>query len=118
MYLFLDSFFSTTVVFGDELPPKMIFGKFDCFVLAISSLASATDAVELDDVGDFGLFICFPLFGGRLCHLGTERLSSRSEESCQSSEVSVLPRGLFVFISAGMNPPEKTFVSFLLIVFV
>ena len=31
---------------------------------------------------------------------------------CQSSEVSVRPRGLFVFNSAGMNPPEKSFVLF------
>ena len=30
--------------------------------------------------------------------------------------VSVRPRALFVFNSAGMNPPEKFFVSFLLIV--
>ena len=78
---------------------------------------SATNAVEVDDVGDFVLFICFPLIGGRLCHLGSERLSSRSDESCQSSEVSVRPRGLFVFSSAGMNLPEKSLISFLVIVF-
>ena len=76
----------------------------------------ATDAVEVDGVGDFVFFICFPLVGGRLCHLGSERLSSRSDAFCQSSEISVRPRGLFVFNSAGMNPAEKFFVSFLLIV--
>ena len=107
---------STTVVFDVELPPKMIFGKFDCFDLGISSLVSATDAVEVDGVSDFVLFICFPLIGGRLYHLGSERLSSRLDVFCQSSEISVRPRGLFVFNSAGMNPPEKSFVSFLLIV--
>ena len=109
-------FLSTTVVFDVELPPKMIFGKFDCFDLVISSLASATDAVEVDGVGDFVFFFCFPLVGGQLCHLGSERLSSRSDAFCQSSETSVRPRGLFVFDSAGMNPPEKSFASSLLIV--
>ena len=109
-------FQSTTVVFNVELPPNLIFGKFDCFDLVISSLASATDAVEVDGVGDFVFFICFPLVGGRLWHLGSERLSTRSDAFCQSSEISVRPRGLFVLNSAGMNPPEKFFFSFLLIV--
>ena len=83
----------------------------------ISSLASAIEASEVDDVGDFGLFACFPLFGGRLCHLGSKKFSSRSDEPCQSSESYVRPRGLFAFSSDGMNPPEKSFVSFLLIGF-
>ena len=102
----LGLFLSTAVVFDVELPPKMIFGKFDCFVLGISSLASATDAVEVDGIGDFMLFIRFPLVGGCLCQLGSERLFYRSDEFCQSSEITVRPRVLFVFISAGMNPPE------------
>ena len=66
----------------------------------------------MDGVGDFVFFICFPLVGGRLCHLGSERLCSRSDAFCQSSEISVRPRGLFVFNSAGMNPPEKFFCFF------
>ena len=85
--------------------------------MILAPFASATDVVEVEDVGNIGLFICFPLFGGRLCHLGSEKFSSRSDEPCQLIEVSVRPRGLFVFSSHGMNPPEKSFVSFLLIVF-
>ena len=80
-------FWSTTVIFDVELPPKMIFfGKSGCFCFVISSLASVTAAVEVDGVGDFVFFICFLLAGGRLCHLWSEKLSSRSDAFCQSRE--------------------------------
>ena len=107
-------FRSTTVIFDVELPPKMIFGRFDCFGFVISSFASVSAAVEVDGVGDF--FNCFHLAGVPLCHLGSGRLSSRSDAFCQSSKLFARPRGLVVFNSGGMNPPAKFLVSFLLIV--
>ena len=106
-------FLSTTVDFDVELSPKGIFGKFECFGLVISSLASVTSAVEVYCGDDFVFLICFSLVGGRLCHLGSKRFFSRSDVFLQSTET-VRPRGLLVFNSAGVNPPEKFFVSFLL----
>ena len=108
-------FFSTKVDFDVELSPKMIFGKFECFGLVISSLASVNSVVEVYCGDDLVFFICFSLVGGRLCHLGSERVSSRSDVFFQSTET-VRPRGLLVFNSAGMNPLAKFFVSSLLIV--
>ena len=108
-------FVSTTVGLDVELSPKMIFGKFECFGLVINSLASVTCAVEVYCGDDLVFFVCFSLVGRRLCHLGSERLSSRSDVFLQSTET-VRPRDFVVFNSAGMNPPEKFFVSFLLIV--
>ena len=105
-------FRSTTVVFEVELPPKMIFGKFDCFDFVISCLASVTDAVEVDGVGDFVFFLCFPFIGSRLCHLGSEIPSSRSDAFCQSIEISARPRGLLVSNSGGKNPTSKFFFLF------
>ena len=110
-----EMFLSTTVGFDVELSPKMIFGKIECFGLVINFLASVTCAVEVYCGDDLVFFICFSLVGGRLCHLGSERLSSRSDVFLQSTET-VRPRGFVVFNSAGENPPEKFFVSFLLIV--
>ena len=103
------------IVSGVVLSPKMILGKFEWFVFfGISSLASATDAAEVDVVGDFGSGLAFlPLFGGRLCHLGSDKLSSRSDVPCQFEDVSFLPRGSFDLSSVGMKPPLKPFVFFL-----
>ena len=81
----------------------------------INSLASVTCEVEVYLGNDLVFFICFSLVGGRLCHLGSEMFSSRSDVFLQSTET-VRPRGFVVFNSAGMNPTEKFFVSFLLIV--
>ena len=81
-----DLFLSTTVGFDVELSPKMIFGKFECFGLVINSLASVTCAVEVDCGDDLVFFICLSLVGGRLCHLGSKRCSSRSDVFLQSSE--------------------------------
>ena len=93
----------------------MIFGNFECFDPVIKSLASVTCAVGWYCGDDLVFFICLSLIGGCLCHLGSERFSSRSDVFFQSTET-VRPRGFLVFSSAGMNPPAKFFVSFLLLV--
>ena len=108
-------FLSTTVGFDVELSPKMIFGKLECFGFVINSLASATCAIVVDCGDDLVFLVCLSLVGGRLCHLGSERLSSRSDVFLQSTET-VRPLGFVVFNSARMNPPEKFFVSVLPIV--
>ena len=104
-----------TVDFDVGLFPKDIFGNFICFDHVINSLASVTCAVEVGCGDDLVFFICLSLIGGRLCHLGSERLSSRSDVFLQSTET-VQPRGFVVFNSVGMIPSAKFFVSFLLIV--
>ena len=93
--------------FGGVLSSKMILGKFGWLVFfEFSPLASATDAAEVDVVGDFGLGLAFlPLFGGHLCHLESDKLSSLSDVPCQFEDVSFLPRGSFVLSSVGMKPP-------------
>ena len=106
---------SVTVDFDVGLFPKLIFGKFVCFDLVINYLASVTCAVEFDCVADLAFFICLSLVGGRLCHLGSERLSSLSDVLFQSTET-VRPHGFVIFNSDGMNPPAKYLVSFRLFV--
>ena len=107
--------FSITFDFDVGLFPKRIFGNFVCFDPVISSLASVTCVFDVEFVGEFVFFVCLPFPGGRLYHLGSERLSSRSDVLFQSTET-VRPRGLVIFNSAGMNPSVNFFVSFRLIV--
>ena len=62
----------------------------------IKFLASISFVVGWYCGDDLVLFIRFSFVGGRLCHLGSERLSSRSDVIVQSTET-VRPRGLVVF---------------------
>ena len=118
------------VVFRDVLVSvKMIFGKFDFVVVSVffladsTSLASRTDVVE--DVsctsccGNFvnSDFPFFPFVGGCLCHLGSKRLSSQSNEPCQFCVDSFWLLDSFVLSSGGMNPPLKPLVSVLRLIF-
>ena len=67
-----------------------------------NSLASLTSACVVSDVGAIAFFCV----GGRLCHRGSERLSSLSDIPCQSSSFSAFrPRGFSDFTSSLINPP-------------
>ena len=106
---------SVAVDFDVGLFPKLIFRNFVGSDPVINSLASVTCAVEFDCGDDLVFFICLSLLGGRLCHLGSERLSSRSDVLFQST-ATVRPRGFVIFNSVGMNPPATFLASFRLIV--
>ena len=125
--VFMMSFGSgLTVVFPDVfVSVKVIFGKLD-FLLVSSFLADSTSLASRTGVvvdvscsccGDFvrSGFPFFPFVGGRLCHLGSERLSSRSDEPCQFWFDYFLPLGSLDLSSGGMNPPLKPLVSLRLI---
>ena len=70
----------------------------------IRLLASITFVVGVCFGENLFFFICLSFVGGRLCHFGSERLSSRSEVFVQSIETA-RPRGLFVFNSFEMKMP-------------
>ena len=57
-------------------------------------------------------FLCWGFF---LCHLGSERLSSRSDEPCQFSREAIRPPASDDFNSVGMKPPLSPLVSLRLI---
>ena len=62
--------------------PNMIFGKFFGDGLdESSSCASLTDS--FDDEVMVSVSFCFLAAGGRLCHRGSDKLSSLSEDPCQ-----------------------------------
>ena len=55
--------------------------------------------------------VFFPFIGALLCHLGSDRLSSRSDEPCHCDADSFRPRVSDEFISGGKKPPLKPLVS-------
>ena len=62
--------------------------------------------------------VCFLVVGGRLCHLGSDRLSSLSDLPCQLEDFSSsFPRGVREFILYGMNPPLYFSTSYLPLIF-
>ena len=64
-------------------------------------------------------WLVFFFIGGRLCHRGSERLSSLSDVPCQLSNFSSLrPRGFRDFTSSGMNPLLYCMTSGFLFIFV
>ena len=61
---------------------------------------------------------CFLAVGGLLCHRGSDKLSSLSEDPCQLDVFSsFLLRGSKVLTSSGMNPPLKLLTSVFLFIF-
>ena len=81
--VFPDVFVSLKVIFG-----KLYFLLVSSFLADRTSLASRTGVVvdlSYSWCGDFvkSGFLFVPFVGGRLCHLGSERLSSRSNEPWQ-----------------------------------
>ena len=89
-----------TVDVAVVVSPKIIFGYFVIFDPVIKSLMSVLCAVGWYCGDDLVFFICLSLVGGRLCHLGSERFSSRSDVFFQST-APVRPRGFVVFRSLG-----------------
>ena len=105
---------------------KVIFGKLDFVLVSIfflvnrTSLASRTGVLVVSCASYCGDFVkpgfpFSPLVRGRLYHLGSERLSSRSDEPCQFWVDYFRLLDSFVLSSGGMNPPFKTLVSLRLI---
>ena len=65
--------------------------------------------------------VCIPFSsfsGGRLCHLGSDKLFSRSDEPHHCAVDSFLSRDSVVFSSGGIKPPLKPFVSGWRLIFV
>ena len=103
------SFFSIFVVSSLNI----IFGKF----FTGGSLASLTVFFG-DEVVVVAVCFCFLAVDGRLCHRGSDKLSSLSEVPCQLDDFSsFLPRGVNVLTSSGINPPLKWFTSCLGLIF-
>ena len=113
--MFPDVFVSVKVIFG-----KLYFLLVSSFLADSTSLASRTGVVvdvSCSCCGDFvkSGFPFFSFVGGRLCHLRSERLSSRSDEPCQFWVDSFRPLGSVDLSFGGMNPPLKPLVSLRLI---
>ena len=104
---------------------KTIFGKLDFFrvsyAFCMSSLASCT-CVTLSVWDCFFEQSIFPFAGGFLCHCGSERLSSLSDDPCHRSVDSVfcfsgLFSGCVLLSSEGKKPPlnprvfDRLFIS-------
>ena len=109
-------FFSSVWLFRSSLLLlKMNLGKFDVFRVSsaffVTSRASWTwVAISVFDC--LGELVFFPFAGGLLCHRGSGRLSSLSEDPCHCVVDSVFCAvGSELLSSVGMNPPLSPRVS-------